>query len=709
MTADKKHSVRIAARKLSMNDLAMVTSAWGPALGDQPNSRTTFKFDSKASNGRGSSLVVNPRGVRTVHTSNPVPQNVPGADYELLEVIGTGGMGVVYSARQASVDRMVAVKMIKQNVAGDISQREKFLSEAVVTGDLDHPNIVPIYDLGTNEDDALFYSMKRVQGTPWSKVIEQKTLDRESRNSDEGRRRRRLCPRQRRHPSRSQARKRDAGRLRRSAGDGLGPGPGHGQFPPWRLRDHARQHGRDARLSWPRKWPLARSSRSAQPSDIYLLGAILYEIVTGMPPHSGKTTQECILAAARNDIQPTDESGELIDIAYRAMATDPADRYASVQDFQAAIRDYQSHSESILLATRADQEFEQAEQTGDYQDFAQSLFGFKEALRAVGGKRPGPRRDLRSPPGLRPTGEGQGRLRAGAVAARSGRAGPRAAANRSGDAREHDLRARQKWLSRFKRIAAAMVLIVFGVITASLIVIADAKNQETAAKEQAIQDKIAAEKAEQAAQLAREKEKEQKEKAIAAENKAKQEEALARAAESKAKTAEEEERKQKLIAIEAEKKAVEEEKKALAAKQGEEYAAYVARIGMTAAKIDENAFDTAESLLAACEPQGGESDLRNWEWGYLKRLCRQGVNFDATGTVASVAFSPDRQWFVTAGDDGNSHDPRRQNRPCPAGDRTTAARSTPWRSRPTAGWWPRPAAMDWCAWPAPPTERSSNR
>ena len=173
----RRSPVRIATRKLSMNDVAMVTSNWESALTSGSGIRATLKADSQASGVKRSSLVVNPRGVRNVH--DPVPKRTDsgaGADYELLEVIGTGGMGVVYSARQASVDRLVAVKMIRQNVAGDAGRREKFLSEAVVTGDLDHPNIVPVYELGTNEDDALFYSMKRVQGTPWSKVIEQKPL-----------------------------------------------------------------------------------------------------------------------------------------------------------------------------------------------------------------------------------------------------------------------------------------------------------------------------------------------------------------------------------------------------------------------------------------------------------------------------------------------------------------------------------------------------
>ena len=383
-------------------------------------------------------------------------------------------------------------------------------------------------------------------------------------------------------------------------------------------------------------------------SDVYLLGALLFEVVTGRVPHFGTTAQECLLAAARNEIQQIEHSGELIDIAYHAMATDPAERYPSVQEFQSALREYNSHCESISLATRADQELAQAAKSNSYEGFAHALFGFREALVLW---------------------EGNARARSGIAEAKLAYA---QCARSKGDfelgislldvddaehaslrtelegsQRERD--ARQKWLTRFKQIAAALLVVVFGVITIALFVVAEAKNQETAAKDQAIQDKIAAQRAEQAAETARKQELEQKNKAVAAETKARQEEALARAAEMKAKTAEEEERKQKLIAVEAEAKARDEEQKAIAAKQGEEYAAYVARIGMASAKIDENAFDAAESLLAACQPVDRQTDMRNWEWGYLKRLCRQGINFPPSGTVTSVAFAPDGQWFVTAG------------------------------------------------------------
>src|SRR5690606_25460515 len=104
----------------------------------------TIRIDSTVSAGR-SSIVVKSRAL-VKKDEMTVPN--PGADYELLSVIGEGGMGVVYSARQASVDRLVALKMLKGDKELTADQRDKFISEAVVTGDLDHPNIVPIYDLG---------------------------------------------------------------------------------------------------------------------------------------------------------------------------------------------------------------------------------------------------------------------------------------------------------------------------------------------------------------------------------------------------------------------------------------------------------------------------------------------------------------------------------------------------------------------------------
>ena len=69
------------------------------------------------------------------------------SEYELLGLLGSGGMSTVYLARQTSIDREVALKMLRPEY-----DRQKFLSEAIIIGELDHPNILRIYEFG--ETDA---------------------------------------------------------------------------------------------------------------------------------------------------------------------------------------------------------------------------------------------------------------------------------------------------------------------------------------------------------------------------------------------------------------------------------------------------------------------------------------------------------------------------------------------------------------------------
>ena len=117
-------------------------------------------------------------------------------------------------------------------------------------------------------------------------------------------------------------------------------------------------------------------------SDVYLLGAVLFEIITGIPPHPGRDAMNCIRNAAANVIQPVREShsGKLMDIAEKALATQTSDRYANVLEFQQAIRDFLAHSESIKVSQRAEERLALARQTDEYEDFAQAQFGFQQAL-----------------------------------------------------------------------------------------------------------------------------------------------------------------------------------------------------------------------------------------------------------------------------------------------------------------------------------------
>jgi eukaryotic-like serine/threonine-protein kinase len=84
-------------------------------------------------------------------------------DYELLEVLGKGGMGVVYRARQLTLNRMVAVKLIRPDREFGSTDLRRFQLEAEVIAALDHPGIVPIHEIGEHEGRH-YFSMKLIAG-----------------------------------------------------------------------------------------------------------------------------------------------------------------------------------------------------------------------------------------------------------------------------------------------------------------------------------------------------------------------------------------------------------------------------------------------------------------------------------------------------------------------------------------------------------------
>ena len=606
------------------------------------------------------------------------------SDYRLVRILGKGGMGNVYVAKQGSLDRMIAVKVIKplegkrrqqleqtgrlEDVERD--RRNQFLSEAVVTGDLDHPNIVPIHDIAVTSDNTLFYAMKRVVGTPWSKVIRDKSRDE---NLD----------------------------ILLKVCDAIGfahtRGVVHRDIKPENIMLG------DFGVVMVMDWGLALAQPSFEKidsivhtaglggtpafmapematgppeaigpaADIYLLGATLYLIVTGSPPHHAENVSLCLRAVKANEIREVKESqrGELLDIALKAMATDPAHRYGDVREFQAAIRQYRSHAESVMLAERAEQDLGLAKETREYAVFSRARFGFEQALSLWDGNHPAKR-------GLAET-----TIEHAAAANRNEDFDLGLSLLDANDGSHQPLiesllagrRLREQRVSRlrlFKQLVAAMLAIILVGGCLALYTIEkkrrfaesqkrEAVRQTTIAEARRREAKAAEQKANESAEVARAKEKEATESAEAArvaEAQAKRDRDRAQASEKRARESEREALASEKRALESEKQARASEKRARDSETEErrqreiasdakaiaEYEGYLSQIGLAKARVDSNEFDDARRILNKIrnlrESQGGGLA---WEWRWLSRQANQSsASRRSPAALMGVSLAP---------------------------------------------------------------------
>ena len=95
---------------------------------------------------------------------NAAPPEIAGSDFRLEKEIGRGGMGSVWEATQISLNRKVAVKVMKKPIRDEKAWRERFARESRIVAQLHHPNIVKVYGAGTC-GDICYYAMELVEGT----------------------------------------------------------------------------------------------------------------------------------------------------------------------------------------------------------------------------------------------------------------------------------------------------------------------------------------------------------------------------------------------------------------------------------------------------------------------------------------------------------------------------------------------------------------
>src|SRR3954447_10327509 len=92
------------------------------------------------------------------------------AGYRIEELLGRGGMGVVYRAHDLALERDVALKLLAPELADDVRFRERFLRESRLAASLDHPAIIPIYDAG-EVSGRLYIAMRLVDGADLKRVL----------------------------------------------------------------------------------------------------------------------------------------------------------------------------------------------------------------------------------------------------------------------------------------------------------------------------------------------------------------------------------------------------------------------------------------------------------------------------------------------------------------------------------------------------------
>jgi serine/threonine protein kinase len=284
--------------------------------------------------------------------ASPGPLPFRFGDYEVLEEIARGGMGVVYKARQLSLDRFVAVKMLLLGAHASPEFLKRFRLEAETAAALQHPNIVAIHEVGVHDGEP-FLVMDLIDGPNLAKVVKESPLAPRTATQyltviaeaihyahERGILHRDLKPSNVLIDAQGQPRVTDFGLAKR-------------------LQTHAEGAGGDSQLTlsghflgspgyMPPEQAAGAHAKMSPRSDVYSLGAMLYHLLTGRPPFCGGSLVATLERVQYQEpVSPrllrTDVPVDLETICLKCLEKDPQRRYPTARAFGEDLQRWLNH------------------------------------------------------------------------------------------------------------------------------------------------------------------------------------------------------------------------------------------------------------------------------------------------------------------------------------------------------------------------------
>ncbi|WP_372365843.1 protein kinase [Candidatus Uabimicrobium sp. HlEnr_7] len=394
---DKSFTLGIALSanpKINANFASEKTILYSENQEQEPNAEAEFTVSGKSS------------------SLEKIMRDYPSIEHCAIEKkINSGGMGVIYKGIQKNLQREIALKAIQPRMAKHDYQKEKFISEAMVTAYLDHPNIIPVYDMGVGDNDELLLTMKLIKGGSWHELL---------------------------HPfTRSQREKADEYDLIahleilqnvcNAIAFAHNKGIVHNDLKPanimvgefgevfvmdWgvavdittpRASQVRTLHFEDVEFPMgtpsymPPELAKGKGKKIGPWTDVYLLGGILYEILMGKSPHKAKDIKASIYLSC-NEIPEFDDDipQEIREVCAKALEKSIKRRYQNVSDFKKALQDFLQHRESVIISQQSLELLEHCneniresqivnktniERNRIYDDFAKALAGFQQAIK----------------------------------------------------------------------------------------------------------------------------------------------------------------------------------------------------------------------------------------------------------------------------------------------------------------------------------------